>query len=272
MEYPPRWLREHKAVPSVEGWRRPTTKELLKSQKGLEEATDFISIFVKGITLNQIENNTRYYYDEVVEVKYNIIIDENMLTDDIINEYGGQEAVLSLLVENSKFISNNLSFDIIEHNYGTIKIKFKNYEGDMEQDINLHAKIKNYVSNTISFTVYKIPVLHTILGYDENYPMYYIGWDDILNDVEYTFSFEFLDKYYVPKNAKIELTYTNDGELVPVGEWELSGQNYIKFNYKFVNFVNKSYVGFKVEIDGLVKTGGIIFTTPPPIDFKGEGE
>lgn len=34
--YPQRWLKEHKAVASVEGWRRPNTKELLKCQKGLD--------------------------------------------------------------------------------------------------------------------------------------------------------------------------------------------------------------------------------------------
>lgn len=36
IEYPQRWLREHHAVPTVLGWERPNTHELLKCQKGLD--------------------------------------------------------------------------------------------------------------------------------------------------------------------------------------------------------------------------------------------
>ena len=37
IEYPQRWLKEAEAVTSPEGWRKQTTNELLKCQKGLEE-------------------------------------------------------------------------------------------------------------------------------------------------------------------------------------------------------------------------------------------
>ena len=51
MEYPQRWLREHKAITSAEGWRRPTTKELLKCQKGLDvtEPPKLTSVTITGV-------------------------------------------------------------------------------------------------------------------------------------------------------------------------------------------------------------------------------
>lgn len=36
INYPQRWLREHNAIPTDKGWKRATTHELLKCQKGLE--------------------------------------------------------------------------------------------------------------------------------------------------------------------------------------------------------------------------------------------
>lgn len=51
-EYPQRWLREHKAIPSDRGWERATTGEILKCQKGLIENQDLLGGFLlNGTTL-----------------------------------------------------------------------------------------------------------------------------------------------------------------------------------------------------------------------------
>lgn len=56
IEYPQRWLKEHGAIKSPEGWRRATNQELLKCQKGLEDDVHVIPT-IKTVSTSGVPTN-----------------------------------------------------------------------------------------------------------------------------------------------------------------------------------------------------------------------
>ncbi len=134
--YPQRWLIEHKAVTSEEGWRRPTTNELLKNQKGLavgalpkltavEITTTEESIPVTTSAFNlefdYVITAPEYVplYIKLVSQKsknavitYTVDVDTKKITASITGMVKNE--VLSFTVESDAVTSNTISFTVVE--------------------------------------------------------------------------------------------------------------------------------------------------------------
>lgn len=67
--YPQRWLREHEAIPSVKGWERMSTGEILKCQKGLLEDE---GLFPRMVFVKQLEEITTVNSGDPINLKIEV--------------------------------------------------------------------------------------------------------------------------------------------------------------------------------------------------------
>lgn len=134
--YPQRWLREHKAVTSADGWRRPSNNELLKSEKGLVVGvlpkltavaitTDQETI---PVTVNPYELEISYVITEAEYAPQYVKLVSHKSKDAVITYTVDAEAkkitakitgmvkdeVLTFTVESDAVSSNTISFTVVE--------------------------------------------------------------------------------------------------------------------------------------------------------------
>lgn len=139
IEYKERWLREHAAITSPEGWRRSTTGELLKCQKGLVEKEDlFIEKYISQI---EILFDEKYFVANTNNYK-NIL----KFFIEYTNEFYSEEV--------HEYVVNNIEIVIQEHEDNLIL----NSNEDIESVMNFNKSLfeitsKNKINNKIKLFV-----------------------------------------------------------------------------------------------------------------------
>lgn len=134
MKYPQRWLKEHNAFISAEGWRRRSTKELIKCQKGL---------------LDNIKSVIKIYYIPnmlIVDDKTDLCNFEFKYISEFPIENLDELKVVLLENEGNSIISTDTSVDEVVK----VTIKFSNKQTAI---VEFGLEYRNIKSNSVKIIV-----------------------------------------------------------------------------------------------------------------------